>query len=148
MADITITAASVQKVTTSYPATVWMNGTAGGTITAGQAVFFDPGDQKVRAAQATNTVFATMSPTVQVGIALNSASAGQAVQVAVDGLVNIGGTVVPGAVYVVSGAAAGGVAPSADLDASIATMYDVLLGIATTTGQLMLNPTVGGSINP
>lgn len=150
MADLAVTAANVQRVTGSFPNTVHMIGVSGGAITAGQVVYFDPNDsQKVKVLQATNPILAVMSPTLQIGVALGSTpGANQIIAVAVDGLVNVGATLVLGTVYVASGAVAGNIAPAADLDASIATWYGVVLGVSNTAGYLMLCPTNSGVINP
>lgn len=107
MADITITAANV-VFTSGQKA----NGTAGGTITAGQAIYKDAADSKLKAAQANGAAGIVDA----VGIALHASLNNQPLAYAADGaVINIGGTTSKATTYCVSAAAAGGVAPQADL---------------------------------
>lgn len=121
MADLTITAASV-LLTSGTKAT----GTAGESITAGQAVYLKASDSKLWKAQADGTA----AEAIAVGIALHAAGAGQPLSYAEPGaVINIGATTSKATVYVVS-ATAGGVAPIADLTS---TQYLSHLGYATAT---------------
>lgn len=133
MADITVTAASVMATSTTTTA----QGTAGATITAGQPLYQDStASFTLKPAQATSQAAAAM-----VGIALNNASSGQPVTYAIAGDVTYNAALTKGSAYVVSAAAAGGVAPIADL---IAGNFTSLIGVATSTTNLKLAPCVTG----
>jgi hypothetical protein len=135
MADLTVTAANV--VNTSAVTT---QGVAGGTITAGQAVYKRASDGKWLAAQCDGT--AEEAGSVDVGIALHAALANQPVVVALDGAINIGATTSKATLYVV-GAAAGGVAPIADLTSGQRITH---LGYATATdGTLVIHRRATGA---
>lgn len=127
MADISVTAANVKIVSDAAVA----DGTAGATITAGQAVYLDETDNKFKLADADNT-----ATTAAVrGIALNGASDGQPIKVASSGVLNMGATLTVGTIYVLSGTA-GGVCPASDLTSGD---YVSLLGVAITAANLKLN---------
>src|SRR5688572_7355284 len=113
MADLSVTAANVRSYGTS------VQGIAGGTITAGQTVRKNTSLQWVTA-QSNSAVNAATQ-----GIALNGASANQPVTVHVAGLIDPGGTVLVGKVYVQS-ANAGGIAPVDDVAAGV---FTTVLGI-------------------
>lgn len=125
MADLSITAANVvaDSDATKY------SGTAGATITAGQACYVDSSDSyHIKLADADNT-----STTAEVkGIALNGASDGQPVDLITEGDLDIGATVTVGEIYVLSGTA-GGVCPEGDLATDD---YVSVLGIGTATDNL------------
>lgn len=141
MANITITAANVQKTST----TVFDRGTAGGTITAGMPLYKD--------STASNTLKACDADASQaaaaiVGIALNGGASGQTIEYATGGDVDFGAaTFALGTVYVCS-ATAGAIAPSADLDTSTATNYGSLVGIASSATNIKLAIMASGAINP
>lgn len=137
MADISIVAANVLPSTSA----TYRDGTAGGTITAGQPVYQDAADSKKWKAADANASAATAEA---VGIALHGASAGQPLRVQVTGLITIGGTVVVGTIYIVS-ANAGGIAPSSD---QASGWYTTILGVATTTGIISLGIKVSGVAKP
>lgn len=127
MADLTITAANVLRPDTL--SVIDSQHIAGGTITQGQPVYMDTSDSnKLKAARAnaatTDYVF---------GIALNAASSGQHVTVLREGNITIGATLTVGQTYVLSAAAAGGIAPISDL---VSTNYVSILGVATTASNL------------
>lgn len=132
MANLTITAASVVPSGNA----VTKSGTAGATITAGQAIYLDPtsstyklADCDLAGAQACD------------GIALNGASAGQPVDMLAAGDLTIGATLTKGTVYVLA-ATAGMICPLADL---VTTDALIQLGIAKSTtlmGVRILNPGV------
>lgn len=121
MADITVTAASVvagaDSTTTS--------GTAGVTITAGQAVYLDTTTGKWALADADS---ATVAQRRAAGIALNGAALNQPIKVLTSGDVTIGATVTAGVAYYLSGTA-GGICPVADIGTG---EYVNLIGIATS----------------
>jgi len=124
MADITITAANVIAGSGSKR----VSGTAGATITAGQAVYLDTADSKYKLADADGAV-GVRSPA---GIALNGASNGQPLAVLTSGPITIGGTVTAGVAYYLS-PNPGGICPVADV---LSGDYPTIMGIATTTAIL------------
>lgn len=106
--DLSITAANLAPSS----AAVMRDGVAGVAITAGQLVYKDTADNKLKLADANGASALIRTP---IGIASNSAGIGQNVRyILSDPALTIGGTVSNGAVYVLS-ATAGGVAPVADL---------------------------------
>lgn len=122
MADITITAASVLS---GAGATI-EKGTAGATVTAGQAVYKAASDSKFKLADSNHATAEVKEP---YGIALNGASDGQPLSVLTAGLITIGATLVAGTAYYLS-ETPGGIQPAADL----ATGEKVSqIGIATST---------------
>jgi hypothetical protein len=121
MADITVTAASVL-----FTSGTMGTGTAGETITAGQALYLKAADSRLWKAQCDSAA----AEAVAVGIALHASLAGQPLAYAkTDSVINIGGTTSKATTYCV-GAAAGGVAPQADLTSG---QYISVLGYATAT---------------
>jgi hypothetical protein len=120
MADITVTAANVAPGTGA----VVVTGTFGETVTAGQAVYLKSSDSEWYLA---NADAATTDDVV--GIALNGGANGQPGSVQTRGQITIGGTVAIGTVYVLSAAAAGGIAPVADL---AATNLVTVVGVGIT----------------
>jgi hypothetical protein len=140
MADVTVSAAGVAKTAT----TIFNTYVAGATITAGQAVYLD----SAASYSAKPCIATALASSQAIGIALNGAATGQPVQVAQAGdLTFTGTTFLLGTVYVVS-ANAGGIAPCADLDASTATNYGTVLGIASTATNLKLAVMASSAINP
>lgn len=139
MAIVSITATNVTvDLTTGSPPKL-ENGTAGATITAGQVVYKDSSNlfqlSDANGAAALRVAY---------GIALNNASANQALQVALAGTtVNIGGTVVAGTIYVL-GDTAGSIHPAADLASG---WYTSVIGVATTTGKIYLILYSSGVVN-
>ena len=125
MASITVTPASVAKVSGNTKTV-----TSGATITAGQAIYKDTADgNKYKAA--INSALASCEAE---GIALNGASNGQPVEMQMDGIIAIGGTVVVGTTYVVGGTA-GAIAPNGDLTSG---KYKTLIGVGNTTARIDL----------
>lgn len=124
MADLTITAANVNKITGNVK-----NYTAAVAITAGQPVYLNTSSQ---AALADADALASAAA---IGIAENSAAAGQQVGVQISGTMDVGATLAVGTVYVVS-TTAGGIAPLADIASGD---YTTILGIASAAGVLNLN---------
>lgn len=126
MADLTVTATSVVAGTGAQKKTLL----AGGTITAGMAVYFDSSTTPptVKAADADLSAVAADAK----GIALNGGAVGQPIVVQTGGQINPGATVVVGTIYVVSGTA-GGIAPAADL---LAGDWVTILGIGVTAALI------------
>lgn len=125
MADVTVTAANV-KIVSGNPKTA----KAGASITAGQAIYVDTnGTMSPAKADAAGTATA-------VGISLNSCSTGQTFAYLDNGVIAAGGTIVAGKPYVVSAAAAGAIAPVADLTSTNIATY---VGVAATTANLTIN---------
>jgi hypothetical protein len=122
MADLTITAANVAKVSGTT-----VNGTAGATITAGQAVVLS-GSTYLLA----DNNHATAALRVPTGIALHAASSGQPLAVLTNGTITIGATMTAGVAYYLSGTA-GAICPVADVASG---MRAVLIGISTSTTVL------------
>lgn len=107
-------------------------GTAGSTILAGQAVYFDTSVRKYLLADADS---ATVEARRATGIALNGASLNQPVTVQQSGDITIGSTVTPGVGYYLSGAAAGGICPVADIGTG---EYVCLLGFAKSASVITI----------
>lgn len=126
MADISVTAASIQKTTS----TLWALGIAGAAITAGQPVYADATDSgKLKLADA--DVLATSKA---VGIALHGAASDQPLQYATGGTLTFNAALTAGEVYVVS-TTAGGIAPAADMGSGD---FVTVLGIGTSTTVLKI----------
>lgn len=125
MTDLVITAANVLEGTQARK----QRKTAGAAITQGQSLFLDSSDQLQPAEKDVDAGTAAA-----VGIALNSAEAGQPCTFQSGGEMDVGSTLVVGETYVV-GAAAGGIAPIADV---VSTEFSTILGIATAAGVLKL----------
>lgn len=128
MVDLVITAANCVKGTGA----VTEAGTAGETITAGQAVYLDSSDAKYKLADNNSATAAVRQPR---GIALNGASDGQPLTIIKSGPVTIGGTMTAGVAYYLSDTP-GGICPVADIGAG---EYSCLLGMATSTTVLDVN---------
>lgn len=127
MSDVSITAANVIADSGANITT----GTAGATITAGQAVYRDANDSnKIKLADAN----ASLTAATAVGIALHGATAGQPISYMTSGTLTVGGTVAAGLIYVVS-ATAGGIAPSADLTTG---WYTHILGVGISTTKMTM----------
>jgi hypothetical protein len=126
MADYSVTAASVVRTAN----TAISEGTAGGSITAGMAVYIDTADSsKLKACDA--DVSAT---SVAAGIALHGAANGQPLKYATGGNLTFNTAFTTGDVVCVS-TTAGGICPYADLASGD---FVTVLGIATSTSNLRL----------
>lgn len=137
MVDLTITAASV--VPGSNARTVV--GTAGETITAGQAVYKSSTTNKWMLADAdAATAEARGSDESNVGIALTGSSLNQPIVVQTSGDITIGATMSAGIGYYLSGTP-GGICPIADVTGGD---YVVQLGLSTSTTVLALRPEYTG----
>lgn len=128
MADLTVTAANV-----AFTSGTTASGTAGATITAGQALYLDSATSTLKLAQCD----ATAAEYAVVGIALHGSLTGQPLVYARTGsTINIGATTAKTTTYVLS-ATAGGIAPQADLTSG---QRIVRLGHAQgTTGVLLVD---------
>ena len=124
-ADLTITAASVVKGSNA----VVENGTAGATITAGQAVYYDSATGNWKLADDNSATVAARSPK---GFALNGAASGQPLAVHKAGNITIGATLTAGVAYYLSDTPVG-ICPVADLATG---EYPTIVGIATSTTVL------------
>lgn len=125
MTDIVITAANVIAGSNSTR----KPGTAGATITAGQAVYLDDADNKWKLADNNS---ATAAVRQAQGIALNGAALNQPLFVLTSGDITIGGTVVAGSAYYLSDTP-GGLIPVADLGTG---EYPCLIGMATSASVI------------
>lgn len=124
MADLTITAANVAAAAS---ATI-VNGSAGATVTAGQAVYLDTNTNTYKLSDADAS-----STTGRVdGVALNGAASGQPLRVITRGDLTAGATLAVGEIYVISGTA-GAICPVGDYATGD---YLGLIGIARTTAIL------------
>lgn len=128
MANLTIVAANVVKGDTAQT----KDGIAGATITAGQVVFLNPTTKRWGLAD-NNSV--TASERAAVGIALNSSSTGQPLEVQVAGTVNLGATLVVGTTYYLSDIP-GAIAPAADLTTG---EYVTIIGVAVSASMLAMD---------
>lgn len=118
-------------------------GTAGETITAGQAVYFDGSVYRPADANASAVTAAA------IGLALNGASVNQAISVQYTGQPTLGAGAAPavGTVYV-AGATAGSIHPTADLATG---WFTNVLGIGFTGNKLNMpsgGPFFGGVAVP
>jgi len=126
MADLTITSTSVIPGSGSNK----RKGTAGATITAGQVIYKDNVDNKMKLADANNTIITAKAR----GIALCDAALDQPIIFQSIGTIDIGATVVVGEIYCLS-VNAGSICPEGDL---VSTNYVTVLGIGTTTNNIKL----------
>ena len=138
MADLTITAASVSFSDNARQ----QQGVAGAAITIGQVVYLDSADGKWKLAEADGTTLDGVEDN-QIGIAATqSAADGQDIIVVLeDNDFTPGSAVEIGTAYVLS-AAAGAVAPEADL---VSGNRSILLFWPTTASKVAFRPVIGGS---
>lgn len=133
MADLTITAASV---TTGSRTTRIQVVESGEAVTQGQPIYLDPATSTYLKADA------NVDDKIAVeGIVITPGGIGGFPTIATSGLVNLGTTLVPGTIYVLSDTA-GGIMPAADLSVGDNV---VILGAATTTALLNLDIQVTGA---
>jgi hypothetical protein len=138
MSAVTITPANV-TIDTAYTVNTEI-GTAGAAITAGACVYKDSSGLY----QLSDANGAAALRVVD-GIALNGAAASQPLTIAKEkSVVNIGGTLVAGGVYVAGATAAGDINPVADLTTG---WYTTVVGVALTTGKLRLICYSSGVVN-
>ena len=135
MADATITASSVipdDAATIEY-------GTGGAAITHGQVCYKDTQDDKWKLAQHDGT--AEEAGTSGLGVAVSECLAdGQQVAVVTAGNIAMS-TLAAGVTYCAS-ANAGGMAPDSDVGTGD---YKSVVGVATTTANLLVKPIVSGA---
>ena len=113
-----------------------MTGTAGETVTAGQAVYLKSSDSKLWLADANGSV----DTAAAVGVSLHAALAGHPLTYISAGSLNFGAILLAGKYYVVS-ATPGGIAPVADLTTG---RYSTQLIWAYSTSVGIVAPTVTG----
>ncbi len=128
MADISITAANVKPRSN----TVVKHGTAGATVTAGQALYKEAATKTMKLSDNDS---ATAEVRAIAGIALHAASTDQPLAYASGGDIDAGATLTAGVDYYLSGTA-GGICPRAD----VTTGDDpIRIGIAKSTSILTLD---------
>lgn len=131
MADISITAANVVAGDDAD----FYQGSAGATITAGQAVYLDDVTNQLLVGDANGSM-----DTAEVkGIALHNASLDQPLRVQTAGTITIGGTTVVSTVYGLSGSA-GGIRPISNTspDNPASGDYTTLIGVGSASNKLVL----------
>jgi len=133
MSDISITAANVVVGTGASV----RDGTAGASITAGQAVYADASASNVIKLADTST----SAKAACVGIALHAAASGQPIKYCTGGLLTIGATVAVGVPYFVSDNA-GGLRPLADAGTGD---YATFVAVGMTTSTVYVNPIATGA---
>ena len=137
MADLVITAANITKGSVTGYTPITTTGTAGETITAGQAVYINASDSnKIYKADAD----ASSTAAAAVGISLHAATAGQPITYLTSGPLNFGAILTAGTYYVVS-STAGGICPTSDLSTG---EYSTLLMYAYSTSVGIVMPTATG----
>lgn len=130
MADYVVANIDVFAVTVDGVAPRTIKATAGVTISAGDVLYMDGTDSKVK--DAANTAEAS---SVAVGIALNNASPNQPVSYISKGFVQLGDVAAAGDIAVVS-TSGGNMAPSSDL---ISTNYVSIIGVFASLSLLEVN---------
>lgn len=128
MADITITATGVVAETDA----IVVDGTAGGTITAGMPLYIDSANNNVLKPADGNV---TAAEAAVVGIALHGASSGQPIKYQTRGQIKINATLTVGQIYVLS-TNAGNIAPVSDLTTGT---YTTIIGVAIDADSFKLN---------
>jgi hypothetical protein len=126
MADLTITAASVSSGADANKE----SGTAGETITAGQAVYKAASGKYMKADSNSATAAARQAR----GIALNGASLDQPLAIQKSGDITIGATLTAGTAYYLSDTP-GGICPLADVGSG---EYVCLIGLAKSASVLAI----------
>lgn len=135
MADISVTAASVKK----NSKTIIGSGTAGETVTAGQAVYKNA-DGKLYLADADLSKAAAAA----VGVALHGASADQPLEYVEGGEYEAGGTTAVGTIYVASGTA-GGIQTAGDLASND---WTTVIGVGGASNTIKVNIFASGQQLP
>ncbi len=130
MADLSITVASVVPGTTYGSLTA----IAGASILQGQSVYLDVTTSPFLLKLAVCN--GTVAQGVLAGVSLDAALTGQPCVYVTSGFYTVGATLVKGAGYYLSGTAAGGIAPVADLTTGWVVS---LLGFAYSTTVLQLS---------
>jgi hypothetical protein len=138
MADLSITPANVEQGVGA----VVRHSRAAAAILAGQALY-DVGDGTVNLADADAGSPGAAARKAK-GVALHGAAQGQPVAWQTAGRIQIGATVIPGTIYVLSGTA-GGICPEADLAAGDEV---VLIGVGYDADEILLNIWPTGVVVP
>jgi hypothetical protein len=125
MADLSITAANVLPGSAAQVS----HDVAGAAVTAGQTVYLDPADSRMKLADSNAAAAVARSPK---GIALHAAAAGQPLAVLRGGPITIGATLTPGVAYYLSDTP-GGICPVADVGAG---EYATIIGMAVSATVL------------
>jgi hypothetical protein len=134
MANLTQTAATVKA---SSKATK-KDGIAGATIVAGNVLYLDEADNKLKLADANGVA----SGRIVAGIALNGSSDGQPVKYATsDPALVLGATLVVGQDYMLSDTP-GAIAPVSD---AVSGDYVTVLGVAISVTELNFAPVAAGA---
>ena len=142
MADLTVTAASVAPYTGANNPSVISRGTAGATITAGQAIYLDSTTSTLKLADADASTAAAYG----VGIALHASLSGQPLSYVSGGFFTPGATLTKGQVYCVS-ATAGGIAPISDTVAATGAHPCILFyAISTSVAYVIVQNMVDTSL--
>lgn len=133
MANLSITAANVLVPGRAAR----RRGLAGAAITAGQVCYLDAADKRWKLADADASF---MTGVTEVALALNGAAAGQPIELAAGGDINMGSVFTAGTAYYLS-ATAGAICPRADLGPGDRVIQ---LGIARSATQIAFRPVISG----
>lgn len=114
-------------------------GTAGTTITAGQALYLDAATSTLKLCDGDLSAAAADC----VGISLHGSLSGQPLQYQIDGTITIGATMTLGEPYFAS-ATAGSIIPAADLASPNRT---TIIGVATSTTVMTLKLYTSGVVH-
>ena len=137
MAELTITPADVVKTST----TSIQEGIAGGTLTAGMAVYSDSSASGVIKACDADAAASSVCG----GIALHGAASGQPIKYATGGDLRISSVMTVGRVYFVSQATAGSLCVDGDI---LTGDYVSIVGIASTATNLKITINNSGVARP
>lgn len=129
MADLTITAGNV-GVATGDSSTTLVRIQVGEAVTQGQALYLNSADSKYYKAQATS---AATDEVTYIAMTPGGADGDYIYAAGNNTKIDIGATLTKGTTYVLSAAAAGGVAPYSDLSGG---NYYTVIGVATATDEL------------
>lgn len=132
MADLVIVDVDVEE----GPGAIVQGGVAGEAIKAGQPVYLDSASSRYKLARAN-----AESTDDVAGVTINNSQDGQRMDFVVAGRLIVNAVVVPGEVYALSAAAAGGIAPVGDL---IAGDFVTVLGIGINTTAIQVQIQVSG----
>jgi hypothetical protein len=134
MAELAVTPANILKTTTTAIA----EGIAGGTLTAGMAIYIDTAASGVIKACDADA----LASSICAGIALHAASPGQPIKYATSGDLTFS-TMAVGTVYFVAITTAGSLCESSDISTGD---YVSIVGVATTATNLKLGINNSGII--
>lgn len=137
MAEIVITPADVQKTST----TAISEGIAGGTITAGMAIYADSAAAGVLKACDADA----LASTACVGLALHGAASGQPLKYATAGDITLSSVMTVGRIYLVSQTTAGSLCVDGDI---LTGDFVTIVGVASTATNLKIQLNVSGVARP